>query len=61
MVAAALAQAIVPLIAWSMRPDLAAWIWHPAVLMLTGFFIGMWLLSAWLFRTSTHRGDAARR
>lgn len=50
MTAAAVAQALVPVVAWVLWPKSTASILQPEVLVLTGFFAGMWLLSAWLFR-----------
>lgn len=50
MVAAAVAQLLVPVAAWLLWPDLAAALSEPEVIVLTGFFAAMWLASAWLFR-----------
>lgn len=50
MLAAALAQLSVPLVASILMPEAMAAIWAPEVVVLTGFFAGMWLGSAWLFR-----------
>lgn len=50
MAAAAIAQATVPAAGWALWPDSRDSIWQPEVLVLTGFFTGMWLLSGWLFR-----------
>lgn len=52
MAAAALAQALVPVLALTFWPQSASSVWAPEVFALTGFFTGMWLLSAWLFRKS---------
>ena len=50
MSATALAQALVPVIASTLGADTRALAWSPEVLVLTGFFAAIWLLSAWLFR-----------
>lgn len=50
MVAAAIAQACVPVAGWAFWPESRDSIWQPEVVVLTGFFTGMWLVSAWLFR-----------
>ena len=50
MIAAALTQVSVPVIASTLGPMPAAPVWSPEVVGLTGFFAAMWLLSAALFR-----------
>ena len=50
MAAAAVAQLLVPPAAWLLWPDARAALWQPEVIVLTGFFAGMWVASAWLFR-----------
>ncbi len=50
MAATAFAQAMVLVIAPLLGASSRALVWSPEVLMLTGFFAAMWLLSAWLFR-----------
>jgi hypothetical protein len=50
MAAAAIAQASVPVAGWVLWPASRGSIWQPEVVVLTGFFTVMWLLSAWLFR-----------
>jgi len=52
MSAAALAQALVPLIVATFGADSRSLAWSPEVLGLTAFFAAMWLASAWLFRTA---------
>ena len=52
--ATALAQAAVAVIALITGLGSTAPIWPKDILILTGFFVALWLLSAWLFR------DAAR-
>jgi hypothetical protein len=51
--ATALAQAIVAAIALLARLGSTAPGWPGDILMLTGFFISLWLLSAWLFRNAS--------
>ena len=48
--ATALAQAAVAVIALIAGLGSAAPIWPKDILILTGFFVALWLLSAWLFR-----------
>ena len=50
MAATGFAQAMVLVIAPMFGAGSAALVWSPEVLVLTGFFVAMWLLSAWLFR-----------
>ena len=50
MAATAVAQAMVLAIAPISGAGSTALVWSPDVLVLTGFFAAMWLLSAWLFR-----------
>ena len=50
MTAAAIAQALLPFGAWVLWPEARADILKPEVIVLTGFFTGLWLVSAWLFR-----------
>jgi hypothetical protein len=50
MAATAVAQAMVLVIAPISGAGSTALVWSPDVLVLTGFFAAMWLLSAWLFR-----------
>jgi hypothetical protein len=50
MSATALAQVLVPVIALTFGPGSTALVWSPEVLVLTGFFAALWLISAWLFR-----------
>lgn len=52
MTAVAIAQAMVPVLALAFWPGSASSVWAPEVFGLTGFFTGMWLLSARLFRKS---------
>lgn len=60
MAAAAFAQALVPLIASIFQLSAAALIWSPEVVLLTGFFTAMWLVSAWLFRKAEASCTKAR-
>jgi hypothetical protein len=50
MAATGLAQASVPVIASTFGSGATVSVWSAEVLVLTGFFAAMWLLSAWLFR-----------
>ena len=50
--ATALAQAAVAMIALIAGLGSTAPIWPKDVLILTGFFVALWLLSAWLFRNA---------
>ena len=52
MVAAAAAQAAVPVVASVIGDSTMAAIWAREVVVLTIAFTAMWLLSAWLFRTA---------
>jgi hypothetical protein len=49
MSATALAQALVPVVASTFGLSSNALVWSAEVLMLTGFFVALWLMSAWLF------------
>lgn len=55
MAVAAAAQALVPLAATVVAPDISAF--SPGVIVLTVFFCGLWLLSAALFRACSTRDD----
>lgn len=63
MAAAGATQALVPLVAALIWPGSMRSIGAPEVIVLSGFFTGMWLLSAWLFRKAgrdrTGRGAAS--
>ncbi len=50
--ATALAQAAVAVIALIAGLGSTALIWPKDILILTGFFVALWLLSAWLFRNA---------
>jgi hypothetical protein len=50
MSATALAQALVPVVASTFGLSSNVLVWSPEVLVLTGFFVALWLISAWLFR-----------
>lgn len=50
--AAALAQTAVAVIALIAGLGSTAPIWPKDILILTGFFVALWLLSAWLFRNA---------
>ena len=50
--ATALAQVAVAMIALIAGSGSTAPIWPKDVLILTGFFVALWLLSAWLFRSA---------
>ena len=50
--ATALAQAAVAVIAVTAGLGSTAPIWPKDILILTGFFVALWLLSAWLFRNA---------
>ena len=60
MLAAALAQALVPVAAWALWPEARALIWSPQVLGLTAGFAATWLVSAWLFRRAAAQQSLAR-
>ena len=60
LVAMALAQTLVGVIALIARWGSDGPIWPRDVVMLTGFFAALWLMSAWLFRRAS-RGAAERR
>lgn len=53
--ATALAQVAVAAIALIARLGPAAPIWPKDILILTGFFVALWLLSAWLFRNAARQ------
>jgi len=53
MCATALAQALVPAIALTFALSATALVWSPEVPALTGFFVALWLISAWLFGKAT--------
>ena len=50
LAATALAQALVGVIALVAGLDSATANWRGAIVVLTGFFATLWLVSAWLFR-----------
>ncbi len=50
--ATALAQTAVAVIALIAGLGSTAPIWPKDILLLTGFFVALWLLSAWLFRNA---------
>jgi hypothetical protein len=50
MIAAAVAQLLVPPVAWVVWPEARAVVLAPEVLGSTVVFTAMWLISAWLFR-----------
>lgn len=52
MAAAGLAQLLVPPLAAAFAPPAGASVWSAEVLVITAFFTGLWLLSAFLFRTA---------
>jgi phosphoglycerol transferase MdoB-like AlkP superfamily enzyme len=60
LAATALAQALVGVIALAAGFGSTAPSFPEAILFLTGFFVGLWLISAWLFRRAarerTHAG-----
>lgn len=58
MAVAALAEALVPAVAWFAWPEARAAIWSPEVPAITVVFTGMWLASAWLFRKAEARASA---
>ncbi|HKG74053.1 MAG TPA: hypothetical protein VKA79_07430 [Aestuariivirgaceae bacterium] len=49
MSATAFAQALVPLAASTFGLSSNALVWSPEVLVISGFFVALWLISAWLF------------
>ena len=55
MAAAALAQVMVPVMAWSIWPGSRASLLAPEVLGSTVVFAALWLVSAWLFRKAASR------
>jgi hypothetical protein len=59
MSATALTQALVPVIASTFVPGSKPLVWSPEVLVLTGFFIALWLISAWLFRKAARERSLA--
>jgi hypothetical protein len=52
MLAAAIGEVLVPVIAFAGVANPTSDVLQPEVLAATGVFAGMWLLSAWLFRRS---------
>ena len=56
LVATALAQTLVAVIALIARLGSTGPIWPQDILMSTGFFAAQWLISAWLFRKAARRG-----
>ena len=58
--ATALAQAAVAGIALMAGLGSTARTWPTDILALTGFFVALWLLSAWLFRNAAQERPAAR-
>jgi hypothetical protein len=59
--ATALAQALVAVIALIAGSGSNGPIWPRDILMLTGFFAGLWLTSAWLFRTAAREQTSGGR
>ena len=57
--ATALAQALVAVIVLIARLGSAGPIWRQDILMLTGFFAALWLMSAWLFRKAAREQTPA--
>ena len=49
MSATALAQALVPVVASTFGLSSNGLVWSPEVAGATGFFVALWLISAWLF------------
>ena len=58
--ATAVSQVAVAAIAIFTGAGSTASMWPQDVLFLTGFFVALWLLSAWLFRRAARRQHAAR-
>ncbi len=58
--ATALAQALVAAIALIARLGSTGPIWPRDILMLTGFFAALWLMSAWLFRKAAREPSGGR-
>ncbi len=56
LLATALAQALVAAIALIAGLGSTGWIWPRDILILTGFFAALWLISAWLFRKAARGG-----
>ena len=50
MVAAATAELLVPFAAWVLWPEMRNAILRPEVPVMAALLVGMWLVSAWLFR-----------
>ena len=57
--ATALAQGLVAVIALIAGLGSAGPIWPRDILVLTGFFAALWLMSAWLFRTAAREQTPA--
>lgn len=55
LIATAMAQAAVAAYAVVNELGSTAAIWPRDILMLTGFFVALWLLSAWLFRIAARK------
>ena len=60
LVAVAVAQALVPLLAWLGGIGPPGSLLAPEVYILSAFFVGAWLLSAGLFRHAARHAPAAR-
>ena len=62
MIAAAVAQLLVPPVAWFGWPETRAVVFAPEVVGSTVVFTAMWLISAWLFRRAAfHRETRSAR
>ncbi len=61
MSAAAIAQALAPVIAAALGAAPPALVFSPKVLGVTGFLAALWLLSAWLFRQSARHEASPTR
>jgi hypothetical protein len=59
LLATALAQALVGIIALSAGLGSTGANWPRVIMVLTGFFSGLWLLSAWLFRRAAREPSSA--
>lgn len=64
LLATALAQALVPLLAWLVWQPQSPAFWGnlglPRVLLANAFFVGLWLGAAWLFRRAGAASGAGR-